>query len=117
MIGDKKKVEETLAKEKKSCELYSVLKSWKEIEIGGIIKNKNSECQFTGSWRTFRPIRDEKICINCMFCWSVCPDNAVVGDNGNFGYFNYNHCKGCGLCAKICPVKCIAMKDEAEFRK
>ena len=116
MEGDKKKIEESLAKEKKACELYSKLKGWKEVEIGGIVRTKNSECQFTGSWKSQRPVRDEKKCINCMICWSVCPDSAIKGDNGNFGYFDYNHCKGCGLCAKHCPVKCIEMKQEEEFK-
>ncbi|MDP8292431.1 MAG: 4Fe-4S binding protein [Candidatus Orphnella occulta] len=24
--------------------------------------------------------------------------------------FDYDHCKGCGICASICPVKCIKME-------
>jgi Pyruvate/2-oxoacid:ferredoxin oxidoreductase delta subunit len=25
---------------------------------------------------------------------------------------NYDYCKGCGLCAEECPVKCIKMEIE-----
>jgi pyruvate ferredoxin oxidoreductase delta subunit len=25
------------------------------------------------------------------------------------------HCKGCGVCAEVCPPKCIAMHPEGEF--
>jgi pyruvate ferredoxin oxidoreductase delta subunit len=25
---------------------------------------------------------------------------------------DYAHCKGCGICAKVCPVSCIEMVKE-----
>ena len=27
---------------------------------------------------------------------------------------DYDFCKGCGVCAKVCPVPCITMVDEQE---
>ena len=44
-------------------------------------------------------------CFECDNCYGVCPDNAVIKLGGPRGYeFNYDFCKGCGLCAEECPV-------------
>ena len=39
-------------------------------------------------------------CFECDNCYGVCPDNAVIklGPGRRFK-FNYDYCKGCGLCA------------------
>ncbi len=48
-----------------------------------------------------------KKCIHCFFCWAYCPDNAVIVDAeaGKMLAFNYDYCKGCGICAAACPAK------------
>ncbi len=53
-------------------------------------------------------------CLQCDNCYGVCPDNAVIKTgNENVPYvFNYDYCKGCGVCASECP--CGAIKMEAE---
>lgn len=89
------------------------LKNWKELPIGGIIdKGGTAEEYFTGGWKTFKPVRDEQKCINCLICWVYCPDSAIIPKEEKFGEFDYYHCKGCGICAKVCPVKCIKMVKE-----
>ena len=93
-------------------------KTWKQIPDGGLIIEPGSSVNYlTGDWRTFRPIRDEKRCTNCMICWMVCPDSCVIAKNGKISHTDYDYCKGCGVCAKECPVKCIEMKHEEEFRQ
>jgi 2-oxoacid:acceptor oxidoreductase delta subunit (pyruvate/2-ketoisovalerate family) len=44
----------------------------------------------------------------------VCPDNAVIklGPGKRFK-FNYDFCKGCGVCAQECPCGAITMVPEA----
>lgn len=92
--------------------------SWKEIPIGGVITRAASALENkTGSWRAFRPIIDEKKCINCAFCVTFCPDNAIVLKDGKRGPVNLEYCKGCGICSDICPVKCIKMEEETKFKK
>jgi 2-oxoacid:acceptor oxidoreductase delta subunit (pyruvate/2-ketoisovalerate family) len=53
-------------------------------------------------------------CFECDNCYGVCPDNAVIklGPRKRF-QFNYDYCKGCGLCAAECPCGAIAMVPEA----
>ena len=52
-------------------------------------------------------------CFECDNCYGVCPDNAVIklGPGMRFE-FNYDYCKGCGLCAAECPCGAIAMEPE-----
>jgi len=52
-------------------------------------------------------------CFECDNCYGVCPDNAVVklGPGRRFA-FNYDYCKGCGLCVSECPCGAIAMTPE-----
>jgi NADPH-dependent glutamate synthase beta subunit-like oxidoreductase len=53
-------------------------------------------------------------CFECDNCYGVCPDNAVVKLGSGRRYdFNYNYCKGCGICASECPCGAIVMKPEA----
>ena len=52
-------------------------------------------------------------CFECDNCYGVCPDNAVIKlGPGNRFQFNYDYCKGCGICAKECPCGAIAMVPE-----
>ena len=52
-------------------------------------------------------------CFECDNCYGVCPDNAVVklGEGMKFK-FNYDYCKGCGICANECPCGAIDMVSE-----
>jgi len=52
-------------------------------------------------------------CFECDNCYGVCPDNAVIklGPGKRFR-FNYDYCKGCGICAAECPCGAIRMVAE-----
>ncbi len=52
-------------------------------------------------------------CFECDNCYGVCPDNAVIklGPGKRF-QFNFDYCKGCGLCAAECPCGAITMVPE-----
>jgi 2-oxoacid:acceptor oxidoreductase delta subunit (pyruvate/2-ketoisovalerate family) len=52
-------------------------------------------------------------CFECDNCYGVCPDNAVVKlGPGNRFEFNYDYCKGCGVCVAECPCGAIEMVPE-----
>ena len=52
-------------------------------------------------------------CFECDNCYGVCPDNAVIklGPGKRFE-FNYDYCKGCGICVSECPCGAIKMVPE-----
>lgn len=52
-------------------------------------------------------------CFECDNCFGVCPDNSVIKlGPGNRFKFNYDYCKGCGICAAECPCGAIKMVTE-----
>lgn len=52
-------------------------------------------------------------CFECDNCYGVCPDNAVIklGPGRRFA-FDYDFCKGCGICVTECPAGAIVMEPE-----
>ena len=52
-------------------------------------------------------------CFECDNCYGVCPDNAVIKLGPGKGFeFNYEYCKGCGICVAECPCGAIKMVPE-----
>ena len=49
---------------------------------------------------------------DCYTCWIYCPDNSIVFRDDKMSGIKMSHCKGCGICAKVCPKKAITMKEE-----
>jgi pyruvate ferredoxin oxidoreductase delta subunit len=47
-------------------------------------------------------------------CVRSCPEGCIFQKAGEVPNIDLDYCKGCGLCAKVCPVKAIAMKDKRE---
>ena len=98
----------------------SKLKGWRDIPIGGVVTRGGTAYEYeTGSWRSFRPVFDKEKCINCLECWFACPDAAIRVEDGKFKEFDLTHCKGCGICSKVCPPKvgAIEMKPESDFEE
>ncbi|MBE0417150.1 MAG: 4Fe-4S binding protein [Coriobacteriia bacterium] len=91
--------------------------SWKssQFPLGAVIPDAgNSRDYVTGGWRSMRPYRDPETCTQCLLCWIVCPDSAirVADEKIADDTFNFDHCKGCGVCANECPVEAITMSPE-----
>lgn len=88
---------------------------WKSIPIGGVILGGGTAREFkTGDWRSNRPVVDMEKCIHCLQCWVYCPDMSVKVKDGKMSGFDLDYCKGCGICASVCPRKAIEMIPEAE---
>jgi 2-oxoacid:acceptor oxidoreductase delta subunit (pyruvate/2-ketoisovalerate family) len=53
-------------------------------------------------------------CFECDNCYGVCPDNSVTKLGAGKRYeFNYDYCKGCGICVAECPCGAIKMVPES----
>jgi 2-oxoacid:acceptor oxidoreductase delta subunit (pyruvate/2-ketoisovalerate family) len=91
---------------------------WREIPIGGKIVDAGNALEYeTGSWRAEGPVVDQEECINCLQCWVYCPDCAIDVKDEEMVGFHLKYCKGCGICAQICPVQAITMVAEAELEQ
>ncbi len=98
---------------------YPADAKWHEMAPGGIIPQAGNAVEYSVSgWRADRPIKDNECCIDCLFCWVYCPDNAILIENSSVKGLDIDleHCKGCGICAVVCPKDCIVMKSEAECK-
>ncbi len=91
-------------------------------------------------WRSVRPVVDAGACVGCRHCWMQCPDACIIrkDDSPHAGpgaapdsdtapepasgkrpgrhpvKIDYALCKGCGICARACPVHAIEMVPEHE---
>ena len=77
------------------------------------------EAGLTGDWRNSRPAVDATLCVaakqgkvTCQICWIHCPDACI--SQGMPPAVELTYCKGCGICAEVCPHHAIAMVPEGE---
>jgi len=68
----------------------------------------------TGDWRTERPRFLQAACTGCDLCVVFCPDGVVFKIDTKRYDCDLTYCKGCGICARECPVDDVVM--EAELR-
>ncbi len=86
---------------------------WQEMTIGGeIYEGGTSALVNTGDWRTMVPVFHAEKCTNCMLCVPYCPDSSIPVKDGKRLDFDFMHCKGCGICYKVCPCKAISLEKE-----
>jgi pyruvate ferredoxin oxidoreductase delta subunit len=102
--------------------MSNIAPRWQDLPLGGLIVKAGNAVEYeTGGWRAIRPIINwektptMKACTKCLACWLYCPESAMIAVEGEFEGVDLDHCKGCGICAQVCPVKCITMVEEIKF--
>lgn len=69
-------------------------------------------------WRSVRPVVDAGACTACLQCYLYCPDGTVFKTGAEKGSdeaavaFDYDFCKGCGVCASVCSFGAVQMIPE-----
>ncbi len=72
----------------------------------------------TGLWRTMRPVIDHDRCNRCWWvCSTFCPDSAIQVNEEGYPEIDYDHCKGCLICAAKCPPHAIEAIAEHEAQQ
>ncbi len=86
---------------------------WQEITPGAeIYEPATSKLVNTGDWRTMVPVLLEDRCKHCLLCVPFCPDSSIPVKEGKREDFDLMHCKGCGICYKVCPFDAIEFVKE-----
>jgi len=86
---------------------------WKDLPIGCTIEKGGTSRDFkTGDWRSERPEFLKDKCNNCLLCYIYCPDDAILMKDDKVVGIDYDYCKGCGICEKVCTAKAIETKPE-----
>jgi len=104
--------------ERKFKEVKQWLPTYKELPLGAATRPMKTDAGLvgpgsfvdnkTGSWRTFKPVYDKEKCNMCRFCWFFCPEGCIH-DKKEYMEFDFDYCKGCGICANECPKEAIEM--------
>lgn len=64
----------------------------------------------TGSWSLERPAL-LAACNVCGLCALFCPEGAMRREDGTM-VIDFDHCKGCGICEDVCPVRNAITMEE-----
>jgi 2-oxoacid:acceptor oxidoreductase delta subunit (pyruvate/2-ketoisovalerate family) len=72
-----------------------------------------------GAFTRTKAVRSARRCFNCGICsfcsncYQFCPDLAIrIDGRERLREIDYDHCKGCGICAEECPRAAIGMVQE-----
>ncbi len=69
-----------------------------------VYSNFNSYTATVASWRVEKPVFNIDVCIDCQNCWIWCPDTSILSRDKQMLGIDYDHCKGCAVCAEVCPT-------------
>ena len=89
------------------------LQPWHEMPHGTHVFEAGNAKNFkTGDWRSQMPIFVAENCKQCMLCFPVCPDSAIIlNEKGEMAGFDLDFCKGCLCCQAVCNFKAIDKED------
>ncbi len=84
-----------------------------KLTVGAVARPGTSRANKTGGWRSDKQPRFlQAKCTACDLCALTCPEGCIFGEGKNTYWSDLDYCKGCGICANICPVDDIEMISE-----
>ena len=87
----------------------------KDFAFAEVPENTSFEAGYlvtvNSGWRSIRPVINRAKCVGCEQCYLYCPDGVIAIKDGK-AVIDYDFCKGCGICAKICKIGAIEMEAE-----
>lgn len=86
----------------------------KKFSLAGIIKEDGNSLNLaTGDWRIRYPVHLKDKCKHCMLCVVYCPEDCIRHtEDAKLLGMDLKYCKGCGVCAEVCPFHAIEMKSD-----
>ena len=81
---------------------------------GVVVQPGTTREEKKSGWRVYRPRHRQEECIGCRECELLCPDGAIYRIDRKKFDADMDACKGCGICAEMCPVDDIDMVLETE---
>lgn len=82
--------------------------------FGVVVQPGTTRDQKKTGWRIYRPRFLQENCVGDRSCEILCPDGAVYHEGKRKFQVDLDACKGCGICAEMCPVGDIVMELEEE---
>ena len=80
------------------------------------LKGCGLECQWCSNPECISPVPEvgfiKNLCTKCGKCAEVCPDGALIYEEGELPRIDRERCSGCGACSSVCSYKAIVLYGE-----
>ena len=80
------------------------------------LKGCGLECQWCSNPECISPQPEvgfiKNLCTKCGKCAEVCPDGALIYEEGELPRIDRERCSGCGACSSVCSYKAIVLYGE-----
>jgi pyruvate formate lyase activating enzyme len=80
------------------------------------LKGCGLECQWCSNPECISPQPEvgfiKNLCTKCGKCAEVCPDGALIYEEGELPRIDRERCSGCGVCSSVCSYKAIVLYGE-----
>ena len=77
------------------------------------LKGCSLECQWCSNPECISPLPEvgffKNLCTKCGKCAGVCPEGALVYEEGKLPYIDRGKCTGCGKCSSVCSYQALVL--------
>jgi pyruvate formate lyase activating enzyme len=77
------------------------------------LKGCGLECQWCSNPECISPHPEvglvEKLCTKCGKCAGICPEGALVYEEGKLPCIDRKRCTGCGICSSVCSYEALVL--------